>query len=340
MKFLTNIDLVNNQILNVVIQVLPSAPSSPPAGRFYFDSSISKLRYYNGVAWIDLSSSSSDAALLEGHAGSYYLDRTNHTGTQAAATISDFAAATAAAIAAGDVALGSHKLTGVADPTNPQDAATKAYVDAQSQGLDLKASVRAATTGDITLSGEQTIDGVAVIAGDRVLAKDQTSPEENGIYVVAAGAWSRATDANSSAKVTAGMYTFVEEGTINADTGWVLIVDGPISLGVTELAFTQFTGAGNITAGTGLTKTGSVIALDTAGGYGVRKAQADVGDNSSTALSLTHNLSTRDVAVQVYNKTSPYETVFCDVERDTTSALTLRFATAPGTAQYRVVVLG
>lgn len=102
----------------------------------------------------------------------------------------------------------------------------------------------------------------------------------------------------------------------------------------------QFTGAGNITAGTGLTKTGNVIALDTSAGYGVRKAQADVGDNSSTALSITHNLGTRDLQVQVYNKTSPYETVFCDVERDTTSALTLRFASAPGTAQYRVVVLG
>jgi hypothetical protein len=340
MKFLTNIDLVGNQILNVVVQVLASAPGSPAAGRFYYDSTINALRYYNGSAWIDLTSSSSDADMLDGQLPSFYLDRANHTGTQAAATISDFASATAAAIAAGDLALGSHKLTGVADPTNPQDAATKAYVDAQSQGLDIKVSVRAATMANITLSGTQTIDGVSVVAGDRVLVKNQTSGSQNGIYVAASGAWARAADAGSSAKVTPGLFTFVEEGTVGADTGWVLTTDAPITLDSTALMFTQFSGAGVVTAGTGLTRTGTVIALDTGAGYGVRKAQADVGDNSSTALTITHNLGTRDVAVQVYNKTSPYETVFCDVERDTTSALTLRFASAPGTAQYRVVVLG
>jgi hypothetical protein len=189
MKFLTNIDLVGNQILNVVVQVLASAPGSPAAGRFYYDSTINALRYYNGSAWIDLTSSSSDADMLDGQLPSFYLDRANHTGTQAAATISDFASATAAAIAAGDLALGSHKLTGVADPTNPQDAATKAYVDAQSQGLDIKVSVRAATMANITLSGTQTIDGVSVVAGDRVLVKNQTSGSQNGIYVAASGAW-------------------------------------------------------------------------------------------------------------------------------------------------------
>ncbi|HEX9371365.1 MAG TPA: hypothetical protein VF897_10170, partial [Roseiflexaceae bacterium] len=68
--------------------------------------------------------------------------------------------------------------------------------------------------------------------------------------------------------------------------------------------------------------------------------QADVGDGSSTDLSISHNLSTRDVAVHVCNKTTPYETVFCEVERTTTAAILLRFAVAPTTAQYRVVVLG
>jgi len=346
MKILTNIDLAGNQLLNCVVQVLASAPSSPAAGRFYYDSVLNAMRYYNGASWIDLTSSSSDAEMLDGQLPSFYLARANHTGTQTASTISDFdtqvrtSTLNQMATATADVALGAHKLTGVADPTNPQDAATKAYVDAARQGLDVKPSVRAATTANITLSGEQTIDGVSVIAGDRVLVKDQTSGSQNGIYVVAVGAWTRATDADSSAKVTSGMFTFVEEGTVGADTGWVLTTNSPIVLATTALTFTQFSGAGIITAGTGITKTGSVIALDTVGGYGVRKAQADVGDNSATALTISHNLSTRDVMVQVYNKTSPYETVFCDVERDTTAAITLRFATAPGTAQYRVVVLG
>lgn len=150
------------------------------------------------------------------------------------------------------------------NPINPQDAATKSYVDATKQGLDVKDSVRVATTGNITLSGTQTIDGVAVIAGDRVLVKDQTTGSQNGIYVVAAGAWSRSDDANSNADVTSGMFTFVEEGTINADSGWVLTTNNPITLDTTALAFTQFSGAGQINAGDGLSKTGNTINVGTA----------------------------------------------------------------------------
>ncbi len=158
-----------------------------------------------------------------------------------------------------DFDINSQKLINVATPTSANDAANKAYVDSIAQGIDIRASVRVATTANITLSGTQTIDGVAVIAGDRVLVKAQTAGADNGIYVVAAGAWARATDADANAEVTAGMFTFVEEGTANADTGWVLTTDNPITLGTTALTFTQFTGAGAITAGNGLTKTGSTI---------------------------------------------------------------------------------
>jgi hypothetical protein len=166
---------------------------------------------------------------------------------------------TALGAASSAVGVNSQKITGLADPTAAQDAATKAYVDATATGLDLKASVRAIATGAITLSGTQTIDGVAVIAGDRVLVAGQASAATNGIYVVAAGAWSRATDADVSAEVTAGLFTFVTEGTVNADTGWVLTTNDPITLGTTALAFTQFSGAGGIIAGTGLTKTGNTV---------------------------------------------------------------------------------
>lgn len=147
----------------------------------------------------------------------------------------------------------------VADPTQPQDIANKAYVDAIKQGLDVKDSVRVATTANITLSGTQTIDGVVLVAGDRVLVKNQTSAADNGIYVVAAGAWTRAVDANTSAKVTPGMYTFVEEGTANGDYGFTLTTNNPITLGTTALMFTQFSGAGQIAAGNGLTKSGNTI---------------------------------------------------------------------------------
>ena len=133
----------------------------------------------------------------------------------------------------------------------------KAYVDAVKQALDIKDSVKVATTGNITLSGAQTIDDVSVTDGDRVLVKSQSVGSENGIYVVAAGAWSRADDANVSAEVTPGMFVFVEEGTDTGDNGYVLTTDAPITLGSTALTFTQFSGAGQIDAGDALSKIGN-----------------------------------------------------------------------------------
>ena len=157
-----------------------------------------------------------------------------------------------------------YRITNLVDPVNPQDAATKSYVDEARQGLDVKDSVRVATTTNITLSGLQTIDSVSVIAGDRVLVKDQSTSAQNGIYVASAGAWSRSTDANTNAKVTTGMFTFVEDGGVNSDSGWVLTTNNPITLNTTALVFAQFSGAGQISAGAGLTKTGNTINVETA----------------------------------------------------------------------------
>lgn len=195
----------------------------------------------------------------------FLLNRANHTGTQLAATISDLAATVqaytldtfAAPVAA--VNMGGQLLSGLADPVNAQDAATKKYVDAVSQGLDFKDSVRAATTANITLSGTQTVDGVALAAGDRVLVMNQTNGANNGIYVVATGAWTRATDADTSAKVTTGMITFVEEGTVNAGKQFVLNTPMPITLGTTSLTFVQFGGGQTYSAGNGIGLTGSTF---------------------------------------------------------------------------------
>ena len=163
---------------------------------------------------------------------------------------------------AGVVDVNNSRISNVTDPTQAQDAATKAYVDAVKQALDIKDSVHVATTGNITLSGTQTIDGIDVEAGDRVLVKNQTAGADNGIYVAAAGAWSRATDANTSSEVTPGMFVFVEEGTTNGDNGFVLTTDAPITLDTTSLTFTQFSGAGQITAGDGLSKSGNTLSVD------------------------------------------------------------------------------
>jgi hypothetical protein len=151
-------------------------------------------------------------------------------------------------------------------PTSGSHAVTKDYVDNIATGLDFKQSVKAATTGNITLSGTQTIDDIALSVGDRVLVKDQTTASQNGIYVVASDTWPRAEDADNSpaGEVTSGMFCFVEQGTVNADTGWVLSTNNPITLGTTALTFVQFNGLGQIAAGDGLTKSGSTINVGTA----------------------------------------------------------------------------
>jgi hypothetical protein len=174
----------------------------------------------------------------------------------------------------------------VPTPTQTAHAVTKGYVDGLVQGLDAKDACRAGTTANITLSGTQTIDGVDVVAGDRVLVKNQTDPSENGIYVAAAGAWSRASDANADDDVTQGLYTFVAEGTANGGNGWVLTTADPIVLDTTELSFAQFSGAGQVVAGTGLTQSGNTINAIGGAGLTANADSLDVNvDNSSIEIS-------------------------------------------------------
>jgi hypothetical protein len=166
----------------------------------------------------------------------------------------------------GDVAMATYKITGLGTPTNSTDAATKAYVDSAAQGIDWKASVRAATDGNrelLEMENGEVVDGVTLATGDRVLVKNQTDATANGIYVVqASGAPVRSSDADSGAEVTANFAVFVEEGTVNADSGWTLTNNGTVTVGTTALVFTQFTGLGQITAGTGLDKTGNTLDID------------------------------------------------------------------------------
>jgi hypothetical protein len=157
---------------------------------------------------------------------------------------------------------------------------SKEYVDAIKQALDVKASVRLATTanlsanynnsgGTLTNSGSNaalSLDGVTVVAGNRILVKDQSSGAENGIYVVTtvgdgSTAWvlTRADDANASAEMTGGVFTFVEEGTVGADNGYVFTHNGAPTLGSTALTVSQFSGAGQIVAGDALSKSGNTL---------------------------------------------------------------------------------
>lgn len=158
--------------------------------------------------------------------------------------------------------LNSQRLTGVADPTSSQDAATKAYVDSVAQSLDIKASVKAASIGNISLAAPGAeVDGVTLTALDRVLLKNQTTASENGIWIFngAAAPMTRATDADNGIKLNPGAFVFVEQGTANSDTGWVMTTDGAITIGSTALTWTQFSGGGAVVDGNGLVKTGNVF---------------------------------------------------------------------------------
>ncbi|MFW9605927.1 MAG: hypothetical protein ACMV0I_05165, partial [Pseudomonas sp.] len=127
-------------------------------------------------------------------------------------------------------------------------------------GLKPKASVKAATTANITLSGAQTVDGVALVAGDRVLVKNQTTASQNGLYIVAAGAWTRATDSDTWLELVAALVV-VEQGTVNADCGWVCTADQGGTLGTTAVTWTQFFGPGAVTSGTGISVSGTQVSL-------------------------------------------------------------------------------
>lgn len=206
-----------------------------------------------------------------------------------------------------DQDFGGFKATNAGTPTAGTDLATKAYVDGVAQGLSNKLSTRASSTatvagtygatGGTAARGQFTampnsIDGVSLAANDRVLLKDQSTPAQNGIWVVTTlgsgsnGVWDRATDFDNESKVPNDTFIFIQEGTSNSDTGWVLTNDGALVIGggssPTALAFVQFSGAGDIVAGNGLSKTGNTLAVVAngstlnVGGSGVKVADAGV----------------------------------------------------------------
>ena len=211
----------------------------------------------------------------------------------------------------GTVDHGGARLTGVGTPTQSTDAANKGYVDGIKQALDIKDSVRVATNAALTATAAGsgptktltnattqaaiTIDSIVLALNDRVLVKDQATGADNGIYTVttvgsASVNWvlTRAGDADISADVTPGMFTFVEEGTVNGNNGFVLTTDAPVTLETTALVFVQFSGAGQITAGNGLTKSGNTIdVVGTANRISVAADSIDISTSYVGQTSIT-----------------------------------------------------
>lgn len=322
-KILVSYDFSQNEIQNVRLQNLAADPASPADGQVWYNTTTGKLMVRQGGVNVDVTA------------------RANHSGTQLASTISDFDAAVQAfgldqlATPVSAVNFNGQRITSLAEPVAATDAATKGYVDAAVNGTDWKQSVRAATTGNITLSGLQTVDGISLAAGDRVLVKNQTTGSENGLYVVASGAWSRSSDADTAAKFTAGLSVMVEEGSTQADTQWRVITDGTITLGTTSVAFAQIGAGTTYTGGNGISIAGNTVSVDAT--VVARKYSTVIG--GATSSTVTHSLNTLDVQVQAY-LVSTGETVECDVVRNSTSQVTIGFAVAPAPNSIRVVVIG
>lgn len=329
MKFLTNLDLSQNQLLNARIHVSPSAPSVPLAGQVYFSSTTNTLQFYSGSGWVNP------------------LDRTQHTGTQTVSTLSDFATAVNQLIAAttltslsaptGTLSLNGQRITSLADGVGITDAATYGQVLNLVNGINWKQPARVATSSPITLSGLQTIDDVTVVNGDRVLVKNQADGTQNGIYVVSTGAWTRASDADTSLEVSSQMTLMIQEGTTYGSTQWKLITPLPITLGSTALEFAQIGAATSYTAGPGLTLIGNQFSINTA--VVARRVDGLIGNGSATTITFTHGLNQQYVTCQVFEAISGAN-VLCDIVLANTTSVTLTFAIAPALNQYRVVVIG
>ena len=248
------------------------------------------------IKTVDGTTSGLDADLLDGQHGTYYLGRAAHTGTQTSSTISDFdtsvrtsrldqmAAPTSA------VSLNGQRITSLSTPSAGTDAVNKDYVDAARAGLSVKDPVRVASTANVVVATGTllTIDGVTLVAGDRVLLKNQTTASQNGIYIAATGAWARSSDTDTSGEMIPGSAVWVNEGTSNGDSRWVLTTNAPITLGTTALTFTKDFQAADVVAGAGLTKSGSTLdVIGTANRITVGADNVDIASTYAGQTSIT-----------------------------------------------------
>ena len=315
----TRWEVAGNAVLSGLLANRPAA-NSVDAGTIFYATDTYLFYYSDGSTWTQTNAfgtvtaqTSYGAASANGSATTYA--RADHThGTPALGTAIPNAIAgvtgsagsastpskedhTHAFTPAADLSMAGFKLTSLATPTADTDAANKGYVDSIAQGLDPKASVVAATTTNGTLAtafaNGEVVDGVTLATGNRILIKNQTDQTANGIYTVnASGAPTRSTDMDNGSEFP-GAFVFVEQGTVNADTGWTCTNNAPVTLGSTNITWTQFSGAGTYTANNGVVLNGSVFSFAPRAGYGLQTGAsgAEVKLATTSGLNLSSDLA-------------------------------------------------
>jgi hypothetical protein len=252
------------------------------------------------------------------------------------------------------------KLINLLDGTDPQDAATIAQLTAAIEGIKYKSSVSVAAQSNITLASPgATIDGYTPVSGNRdtgsVLLRNQTTVTENGIYIWngAASAMTRSVDANLSAELTNAVVDVINgtdagnsfrQTTVapiigTNDIVWVSWGSGVPAASETVAGKAEIATQMETDAGTDDARFITPLKLATWSGKPKRHA-VNIGDGTATAYTVTHSLNTRDVTVGVYRVASPYDEILADIERSTLDTVTVTFAAAPTSNQFRVVALG
>jgi hypothetical protein len=367
MKVINNFNLNYKQLKNAVIEKLATAPTTGlTEGLVYYNTTENAFYIYRGTtnAWsrldsqsmsatdilnaltgVDGTGSGLDADLLDGQNGSYYLNTSTPLNSVASPI--------------GAVSLNNQKITSLGAPTDGSDATTKTYVDTAVsnaiQGLDIKASVfrisiaeipnvTYSSAGNGTLTSTESsvtssFDG-GVNLNIRVLIKDQSVKSQNGLYTVTSITsgniiFTRTDDMKHGTTLNPNSFVFVEDGTIYADTGWVLTSNGG-QIGVTNSEWVQFSAAGVIEAGSGLTKTGQTLSIDTTV---VARKKTDFVPSGSTTASITHNFNTKDIVVSVI-EVSTGELVLVDAVANGVNTCQIIFDTAPTSEQYRYIIVG
>jgi hypothetical protein len=256
--------------------------------------------------------------------------------------------------------LNAQRATNAASPSSASDLATKSYVDNLVNGLAWKPSVKAASTANVTISnpGTAVFDGVTLSTNDRLLLKNQTTGSQNGPWVFNGSgvALTRPTDFAAGSTQQPNSTWYVSQGTVNADTAWTLTTDGTITVDTTTLAFAQVGGGTTYTANNGVQLTGttfSAVADPTpatitvgSGGISVNRSKvpnyfsADIGDGTSTSITVNHALNNAWPLVVVYDKASKVAVLVSWTATDANNISVGPFPSAPTSAQYRVTVVG